>query len=222
MSVAEQIVDVLLEAGDDDVDPKAFTARHADAIYNTWEQVDGDVDWWEYGGTFHNPGLGQLVHIPGIESAGLKDWASWDITLTPEDEAALLAQFPVDKLPEDPDSEDYNEHDREQAADKLRDERAEQKNANRKMPVYRWSDDYIQDYADQLPGVLEQMNNMPIEEFNELPLGAQWSAIGQVVGYHEFDDTPDNYTWAELDAYLQPREDFRGRSRQQHHPPDIQ
>jgi hypothetical protein len=217
MRNAERIVNVLLES--DDVDPKSFTSRHSDTIYNTWEQVDGDVDWWEYGGTFHNLGQGQLVHIPGIEGAGLKDWSSWDITLTPEDEAALLAQFPVEIDPEFPEHGDDNERAREDAEEKLKDERAEQENANRQMPVYRWTDDYIEDYLERLDKTLT-FAGMSYEEFDNLPLGGKWAALGQMLGYHEFDDSPDRYTWEELDKYLQPREDFRGKSRQQHHLPE--
>lgn len=215
MSVAEQIVDVLLES--DEVDPKAFTARHSDAIYNTWEQVDGDVDWWEFGGTFHNPGLGQLVHIPGLEGAELKDWAGWDIELTPEQLAPIQAQFPVDIDPEWPEGGDQNEHDRERAIDALKDKLAEQKNVERKMPVYRWLDDSITDYSDHFPAIEEQTQM----SMDDLSLGAQWAALGQMIGWHEFDDAPDYYTWDELDKYLQPREDFRGRSRQQHHLPEA-
>jgi hypothetical protein len=218
VSTAERIVEVLLES--DEVDPKAFVGSRADQMFNIWEQVDGDTDWWEYGGTFHNEGLGMLVHIPGIEGAELKDWSSWDIKLTPEDEAALLVQFPVDIDQEDPEDGDWNEGDRERAAEKLRDERAEQKNANRKMPVYRWGDDYIEDYLGRLDQNLT-FAGMSYEEFDNLALGAKWAALGQMLGYHEFDDSPDKYTWAELDAYLQPREDFRGRSRQQHHLPEA-
>ena len=189
MSIAERIVEALLET--DEVDPKAFVSSRGQEMFNKWEQVDGDVNWWEYGGTFHNEELGQLVHVPGIESAGLKDWASWDIKLTPNDEAALLAQFPVDVVPDDPEGTDYNEHDREQAAEKLRDERAEQKNAARQMPVYRWSDDYIEDHADDVAEVLNR-TGMSQEEFDALPLGAKWATIGQIMGFHEFDDSPDS------------------------------
>jgi hypothetical protein len=213
MSTAERIVIALLET--DEFDPKSFTARHSDAIYNTWEQVDGDVDWWEHGGTFHNPGLSTMLHI---DSSGLKDWSSWDIKLKPEDEAAILAQFPEQIDPEYPEGGDENERAREDAIEAKKQERADEKNAARKVHVYRWLDDHIDDYADHIPEVLQQMD-MSIEQFNAMPLGAQWAALGSIVGYHEFDDYPDTYTQAELDAYLQPRDDFRGRSRQQHHLP---
>lgn len=216
MSVAERIVDVLLES--DDVDPKAFTARHSDQIYNTWEQVGGDVDWWEFGGTFHNEGLGQLVHVPGIEAGGLKEWSSWDIKLTPADEAAISVQFPKQIDPDYPEDGDENEQAREDAYEKLREERAEKKNADRRMPVYRWLDDNIEDYASHF----EEVERQTQEPITSLGLGAQWDILGQIIGYHEFDDQPDRYTYAEIDAYLQPREDFKGRSRQQHHLPDIQ
>lgn len=218
MSTAERIVTVLLES--DEIDPKAFVASRGDEMFNVWEQVDGDMDWWEYGGTFHNEGLGEMAHIPGTEASELKDWASWDIKLTPEDEAAILAQFPVLIDPEYPEGGDDNEQAREDAAEKLREERAEQKNANRKMPVYRWTDDFIEDYIDRLDRNL-QYAGMSREEFDELPIGAKWAALGQMLGYYEFDDSPDSYTYAEIDAYLQPREDFKGRSQQHNQLPDT-
>jgi hypothetical protein len=217
MSIAERVVTALLEA--DEVDPKSFTDRHSDTIYNTWEQVDGDTDWWEYGGTFHNPGLGMLAHVDGLESAGAKDWSSWDIKLGPEDEAAILAQFPVNVDPEWPEGGDENERAREDATENRKQEIADQKNTARKVHVWRWTDDNIGDYADHVADVLNQ-TGMTEEQFSELPLGAQWAQIGQIIGYHEFDDYPDKYTEAEIKAYLTPLEDFRGRSRRQHSLPD--
>jgi hypothetical protein len=208
MSTAQRIVEALLEA--DEVDPKRFTARHSDTIYNTWEQVDGDVDWWNHGGTFYNPGLHTLIHV---DSSGLKDWAAWDIKLKPEDEAEILAQFPVNIDPEWPEGGDDNERAREQAIDDRRQEIADEKNAARKVHVYRWLDDHIEDYSSHIPEVLQQ-TGMSIEQFNAMPIGAQWAALGMVIGFAEFDSYPDTYTEAELNDYLQPRDDFRGRSRQ--------
>lgn len=216
MKTAERIVEALLES--DEVDPKHFALSRSDQMFDRWEQVDGDMDWWEHGGTFHNDELGQLIHIPGLDG---EDYSSWDIELTPEDEAEILAQFPVQIDPEWPEGGDENEQNREDAIEKLKDERAEQKNAARTQSCERWTDDYIEDYADSLPDVLHQMNDMDLEEFKEMPLGAQWSAIGQILGYSQFDDMPEPYTWAELDKYLTPRTDFRGKSRQQHHLPET-
>jgi hypothetical protein len=214
LSTAQRIVETLLEA--DEVDPKRFTARHSDAIYNTWEQVDGDVDWWNEGGTFHNPGLNMLIHV---DSSGLKDWAAWDIKLKPQDEAEILAQFPVKIDPEWPEGGDENEQARDDATENRRQEIADEKNAARKVHVYRWLDDHIQDYLGRLDQTLT-FAGMSYEEFDNLSLGAKWAVLGQMLGYAEFDSYPDTYTEAELDAYLQPRDDFRGRSRQHNHLPD--
>ncbi len=119
---------------------------------------------------------------------------------------------------QDAEGGDENERAREDAIEAKKQERADEKNAARKVHVYRWLDDHIEDYADHIPEILRQMD-MSIEQFNALPIGAQWSALGSVIGYNEFDDYPDTYTQAELDAYLQPRDDFRGKSRQRHQLP---
>jgi hypothetical protein len=215
MSLPERIVEALLET--DEVDPKAFVGARGDQMYDVWVQIDGDVDWWEFGGTFHNEQQGLLAHVVGLDSANLKDWASWDIKLTPADLEAINAQFPVDIDPEWPEGGDQNERAREDAVEKLKDERAEQKNANRKMPVYRWTDDAITDFSDRF----EQIADHYEVPFEELTLGQKWAAIGQILGYDEMDSYPEKYTWEELNKYLQPRQDFRGMSRQQHSLPDA-
>lgn len=157
-----------------------------------------------------------LVHI---DSSGLKDWSAWDITLRPQDEAAILAQFPVNIDPEWPEGGDENERAREQATDDRKQEIADEKNAARKVRVHRWLDDHIEDYLGRLDQTLT-FAGMSYDEFDSLSVGAKWAVLGQMLGYHEFDDAPDAYTEAELDAFLQPRDDFKGRSRQQHHHPE--
>jgi hypothetical protein len=145
-----------------------------------------------------------MLHVPGLENCELKDWSGWDIDLTPDQMDQINAKFPVNIDPEWPEGGDQNENERERAISDLKDEIAEQKNVARKMKVYRWPDDGIDDFEQHF----ETVENQTGQPLSEIPLGVQWAELGQILGFEE------------LDKYLQPRDDFRGRSRRRHQLPD--
>jgi hypothetical protein len=211
VSIASSIVKRLLET--DEVDPKEFISQNSDEMWDVWEQVDGDMDWWTYGGTFHNAAQEMMVHVPGLESAGIKDIDPWDIELSEEELAQINAQFPVRVDPEFPEDGDENEDAREEAIDALKTKKAEEATAARKMPVYRWLDDHIEDYADKFPGLAEQMG-VTLEEIENMPLGAKWSMLMQAYGPDEFDSDPDRYTYEEIKKYLTPMRSWRDQERE--------
>jgi hypothetical protein len=213
MSVAEQIVDVLLEA--DEIDPKNFFDRHAGALFNLWEQTGGDRDWWTYGGTFHNPGLGEMLHVSGMEQEGLKEIEHWDIELTPEEQAQLEVDYPVKIDPDFPEDGDENERDRDLAKETIQMHHADQLNENRKIHVYRWTDDFIEDWADKFDDISRSIGT----QVSELPLPAQWEAIGDYFGWEELDYSPTMMTKAELEKLLEPPTET---SPPPDHPQDIQ
>jgi hypothetical protein len=213
VNIPERIVETLLEA-DDNIDFRSFLDRNTQAMYDVWEQVDGDVDWWTYGGTFHNPGRGEMVHVAGLEGEGLKEIEHWDIELTDEEMAQINADYPVKIDPDFPEDGDENERDREMAVDSLKSHRADELNANRKVHVYQWTDDFIEDWADKF----DDISNSVGERIEELELPGQWCAIGQYFGWDELDHSPTLMTRAEIEKLLTP---FKDTSPQSSPPPDA-
>lgn len=210
MSTAERIVDVLLES--DEPDFKAFLDRNTNEIYNVWEQTGGDVDWWTYGGTFHNPGLGEMVHVVGLEGEGIKDTSHYDFELTDEEMAKINAEYPVKIDPEFPDDGDENERDREMAVEDVQTAKYNEWEANLKVAVYRWTDDFIEDWADKF----DEMSNSFGTPISELSLPEQWQAIGEHFGWEELDFSPVKMTKPQIEALLTP---FKDKSQPQDQPP---
>lgn len=190
-----ELVHVLLE---DDSEADDFLDRHVDMIADKYQQIGGDRDWWTYGGTFYNPAQSTILHIPGLEGEGLEDKSSWDMELTPEDLEAINQQFPPDIDPDDP-TYDLNADDREEAQEARKQAKADAFNRDRKIRVYRFLDDNIEDWGDQLDDLRAQM---PEGEFDALPNFAKWIEIGNHWGFDELDPYPDRYTKEELEKYL--------------------
>jgi hypothetical protein len=201
MSIPERIVKALLEA--EEFDPKGFTTRHTQTIYNVWEQVGGDVDWWTYGGTFHNPGTGEMMHIAGLESEGIKDLSHWDFELTDSERAQIETDYPVKIDPEFPDDGDENERDRGMAVEDYQEKHYENWKNNLKVSVYRWGDDHVEDWADKFDDISNSMG----ARVDELSLPEQWQAIGEYFGWEELDFSPVMMTKEQIEAIIKPPTD---------------
>jgi hypothetical protein len=213
MSIAERIVDVLLES--DEIDPKGFFDRHAGALFNLWEQTGGDRDWWTYSGTFHNPGLGEMMHVAGLEHEGIKELTHWDFELTDDERAQINVDYPVKIDPDFPEDGDENERDRESAVEDIQTQKYDQWVENLKVHVYRWTDDFIDDWTDDFEAIGQSMGvNM-----TELSLPEQWQAIGEYKGWEELDYSPVMMTKAELEKLITPPTET---SPPPDHPPGIQ
>lgn len=201
MSTAEHVVEALLE--NDEFDAKKFAISRSDQIYNAWEQVGGDVDWWTYGGTFHNPGTGEMMHISGLEGEGIKDLTHWDFELTDAERAQIEVDYPVKIDPEFPDDGDENERDRDMAVEDYQERHYENWKKNLKVTVYRWGDDHIEDWSDKFDDVSQGMG----ERVEEMPLAGQWEAIGQYFGWEELDCSPVMMTKDQIEAIIKPATD---------------
>lgn len=204
MNLALRIVAHLLEDDRDRVDAEVddFIARYEPG----WTQVGGDFGSpWEYGGTWYHWTRKDILHCPGLEGQGLEDKASWDMTLTPEEEAALLAQFPV---LDDGDGVDENERDRDDAREEQLQAKADAFNAARKLPVYSFSEDPIawleKDWADAIPELIGQWGEEGPAIWERMPLHQKWIALAECKGWYEFDHYPDHCTKAELRKRLGP------------------
>lgn len=196
MSIAKNIVARLLE---DEAEADDFLERYTAGF----TQVGGDFgDPWAYGGVWYNYATQQIVHCPGLEGEGIEDKSSWDMKLTPEEEAGLLQRFPV--VRETPEDDDDNEWERDQARDELLQQKAEAANAAVSLPVYRFDDDeYIGDWEEYFPEIIAQFGAKGQEMWDSWPRYQQWIAIAEYKGYHEMDSYPDRYTKAELSKYLE-------------------
>lgn len=207
MSEPEQIVYKLLEdQPPEDQEPeldaasaKAWLQTHGEDMLNKFEQIGGDYgDPWLYGGSWHNHYTGDIVHINGLEGEGVRERHYDDEKLTPEELAAIYAQFP--KEADDPQVINDNERDRDEAIDALKLSKYEAREANQKLPVYRFCDEEIGE--DEWPDQISIRSQFDPGVYDEMPTAQKWLEIGQYHGFHELDHYPDSYTKAELSKYL--------------------
>lgn len=201
----EQIVNILVEDGvEDDFDPKE-AALTVELKNGGWTHVDGDIHLWEYGGTAYNYKTQQLLHIDGLEDLrngnDRVEKQSWDIKLTAEQKAQVLAQFPVDlEYPEDPDSYDANESDRERAEDELKQKLADEHNAAIKQKVYVTTvDENDFDENESFPDWKAIKDSIGIDTpLKDIAPEFRLAMAAQHHGWHEFDYYPNSYTLAEF------------------------
>jgi hypothetical protein len=177
-----------------------YVKQNAATVGDRWEHIDGDTYVWTYGGTYYNPAHRMLVHMDGLDGNVKEFWAN-EMELTPEEQAALLAKFPVQVDPEYPEGGDENELERERAEDDLKENKAEAANAARKQRVYRSSVDEFHDRDWNLNQVLDGIEN-GAEVLAGMNDAQKWCLIGQTFGWEELDSYPDLYTKAELEEYL--------------------
>lgn len=203
MSTASHIVDVLLEAGDG-IDFKAFLDRHNEPLHNHYEQIGGDFgDPWESGGHWFNPFKSELVVIRGLEGEGMRDYEIDDFEISNDELAQLQTHFPVKIDPEFPDDGDENERSRDDAREDMLQAKADKANLEYKMPVYRFLDEEFRPGEWQFD--IDQVKQSWGEQqylWDTLPREQQWLAIGDLKGWEEFDPAPEQFTKAELKAYL--------------------
>lgn len=198
MTKPEHIVRALLESTEEE-DPKEYVTRNHDAIdrQTNWHQIDGDFgDAWAYGGSWQDSFSTDILHIDGLEGEGLKDVEAWDIELTDEDMAPILAQFPMDQ--DDPNTINDNERDRDEAIDSLKQQKADADNEAQEVTVYHFLDEPIDndDWPDLV--AVREMMDMSEEDFDSLSTASKWLMVGQHYGFHELDHQPDKTTKAQL------------------------
>jgi hypothetical protein len=203
LSTATRIVDVLLEAGDG-IDFKAFLDRNSEPLHNHYEQIGGDFgNPWESGGQWFNPFKSELVVIKGLEGEGMRDYEIDDFEISDEELAALQAEYPVKIDPEFPEYGDENERYRDEARDNILQAKADQANRDYKMSVYRFLDEEF--HPGEWENDIDQVKQNWGEQqhiWDTLPREQQWLALGDVKGWEEFDPAPEQFTRAELKAYL--------------------
>jgi hypothetical protein len=176
-----------------------YMKQNAAMAGDRWEHIDGDTHAWTYGGTYYNPAQHMLVHMDGLDDNVKEYWAN-EMELTPEEQAALLAQFPVLVDPEYPQGGDENELDRERAEDDLKEKKAEAANDARKQRVYRASVDEVRDADwDEVPRLRADLEDGVWDSMND---AAKLCMIASHYGWEELDAHPDLYTKAELEKYL--------------------
>lgn len=198
MSKPEKIVEALLEM-DAHEDPKEWLNQNSEEMLNHWEQIGGDFgDPWIYGGDWYNQFKHEIVHINGLEGEGIKDKEPWDIKLTPEELAPIMAAYPESQ--DDPNTINDNERERDDAIENLKMTKSEAFNEAVEIPVYRFLDEELG--PDDWPKQDEIAAQFEPGVWASLPTAQKWIEVGRYHGFAELDSYPDRFTKAKLSKYL--------------------
>lgn len=198
MSQPEKVVEALLEM-DDGVDPKEWLDQNSEEMLNKWEQIGGDFgDPWVHGGDWYNQFSHMIVHIDGLEGEGIHDKEPWDIELTPEELAPIMAAFP--ESDDDPNTINDNERQRDEAIENLKLQKSEAFNERVEIPVYRFLDEELtpDDWPDQ-EAIASQFEE---GAWDHMSTAGKWIEVGRHHGFHELDHYPERWTKAKLSEFL--------------------
>lgn len=170
---ARQLVQDLLEMDDDDIDMKALDQPSENGY---WIQIGGDVNAWEYGGTWFNPAKRELLHFHGLDTEGGEvDYQ--DVEVPPQ----MLAKLP-------PEQEDWRENtERDRIIDNYRIAKAELLNNQKRRPFYLMT--HIP--FDQLPIHWRRYENecptgIDQETWQEMPIEAKMDELANYFGWSEY------------------------------------
>lgn len=162
-----------------------------------WEQISGDFGSpWDYGGTWYNAKLDELLHFPGVE--GDKDTDSRlpviDSKLTPYHYRAIIDKLHLD-----------DQMAWENTEDEIRTEIASQMDAAKKFPYYRVvvdDNEWIErDYAKEIAEIKVEQE-LTDETWAALPPAQKEASLADRMGWHEFDLYPEKITRTELSVLL--------------------
>lgn len=170
------------------------------------EQIAGDRNPWEYGGTWHDPQRQWLIHVEGLDAHAIQDIEPDDVEVPDEIVRRIIREHNGNAnqpLSAQPDIED-------EVTEAMREwqiEEAWRRNEQEvRQPVFVCTDDFEDWMQADLEGALRDFDpaihsQITRDDQQKIIL------VGGRIGWYELDPSPDYYSKIELARFLGIAED---------------